>query len=556
MSQDRTKLRWNGWGWAARKDDIAHREEVWEWLAAELGMPALLATPPRPLEELTPPDSKLPLQDRVELSGIVGSNQLRDSTFERAFHALGRSYHDLLRLRAGDLSNAPDAVIYPRGTDEVVAVLALASRSHIAVVPYGGGTSVVGGVSGVRGDFAAVIALDLSEMNRVIDIDPVSSTATVEAGIYGPALENALKAKGFTLGHTPQSFEFSTLGGWIAHRGSGQSSNRYGRAEDWLVAAKLATPRGLIETGAYPASAAGPQLKDLIVGSEGAFGVVTEATVRVHRLPDGCEYRGYLFRDFQSGAAAIRAAMQDGCGCTMLRLSDVEETHFLRAYGSLGKVKGALSKLGGQYLKLRGFADKPCLLIAGYEGDAETTSAMRKRFGNVASRFGALAAGRRVGENWHQSRFQTPYLRDPMLDRGVGVDTLETATTWSHLDGLYTATRAAIENAIRETVPRDGAHGVVMCHISHSYPVGASLYFTYVFPRAIAGDVEQWKKIKIAATEAILANGGTLSHHHGVGQDHLPWMAREKSELGLDVLRAVKTALDPEGIMNPGKLIP
>lgn len=556
MSQDRTKLRWNGWGWAARKDDIAQREEVWDWLASELGMPALLATPARPLEELTPPNSKLSLQDRVELSGIVGSNQLRDSTFERAFHALGRSYHDLLRLRAGDLSDAPDAVIYPRGTDEVVAVLAFASRKRIAVVPYGGGTSVVGGVTAVRGDCGSVIALDLSEMDRVIEIDPVSGTATVEAGIYGPALENALKAKGLTLGHTPQSFEFSTLGGWIAHRGAGQGSNRYGRAEEWLVAAKLATPRGLIETGIHPASAAGPQLKDLIVGSEGVFGVVTEATVRVHRLPDVCVYRGYLFRDFQSGAAAIRAAKQNGCKCTMLRLSDVEETAFLRAYGSLGKVKGALSRLGGQYLKLRGFAEKPCLLIAGYEGDAETTSTMRKHFGAIASRCGVLAVGRKAGESWLQSRFQTPYLRDPMLDRGVGVDTIETATTWSRLDALYTATRAALDNAVRETAPREGAHGVVMCHLSHSYPVGASLYFTYIFPRAIDDDVAQWKKIKSAATEAILANGGTLSHHHGVGQDHLPWMAREKSELGLEVLRAVKTALDPEGIMNPGKLIP
>lgn len=556
MGQDRTKLRWNGWGWAARKDDVAQRDEVWTWLASELGMPALLATPARALEDLTLPDSKLSLQDRVELSGIVGSNQLRDNAFERAFHALGRGYHDLLRLRAGDLSNAPDAIIYPRGTDEVVAALALASRKRIAVVPYGGGTSVVGGVASLRGDCGTVIALDLSEMDRVIEIDPISCTATVEAGIYGPALENALKAKGFTLGHTPQSFEFSTLGGWIAHRGAGQGSNRYGRAEDWLVAAKFATPRGLIETGTYPASAAGPQLKDLIVGSEGTFGIVTEATVRVHRLPDLCEYRGYLFRDFQSGAAAIRAAMQDGCTCAMLRLSDAEETRFLRAYGRLGKAKGALALLGGQYLKFRRFRDKPCLLIAGYEGGVEATSAMRKRFGVIAGRFGVLAVGRKVGEQWRQSRFQTPYLRDPMLDRGVGVDTLETATTWSRLDGLYTATRTALEDSIRETAPREGAHGVVMCHISHAYPDGASLYFTYIFPRAIAGDIEQWEKIKSAATEAILANGGTLSHHHGVGLDHLPWMAREKSELGLDVLRAVKTALDPEGIMNPGKLIP
>ncbi len=556
MSQDRTKLRWNGWGWVAHKDDVAQREDVWSWLATEMGMPALLATPARPLEGLTLPDSKLSLQNRVELSGIVGAAQVRDSAFERAFHALGRSYHDLLRLRAGDLSTAPDAVVYPRGTDEVVAVLALAARHQIAVVPYGGGTSVVGGVTGRRADFPTVIALDLSEMDRVIDVDPVSCTAVVETGIYGPALENALKAKGFTLGHTPQSFEFSTVGGWIAHHGAGQGSTLYGRAQDWLVSAKLATPRGMMETGTFPASAAGPRLNDLIVGSEGVFGVITEATLRVHRLPEVCAYQGYLFRDFQSGAAAIRAATQDGCERVMLRLSDAEETQFLQAYASLGKVKGALSRLGGLYLGLRGFADRPCLLIAGFEGSAEATSKARRRFDALAGHYGALALGGKVGERWRQSRYQAPYLRDPMLDRGVGVDTIETAAGWSKLDALYAATRAALENTIRETVPRDGAHGIVMCHISHSYQDGASLYFTYVFPRAIAGDIEQWKKIKAAATEAIIANGGTLSHHHGIGEDHLPWMVREKGSLGLDVLRAVKTALDPDGIMNPGKLIP
>ena len=274
MSQDRSKLRWNGWGWAAHKDGIAGREEVWRWLAAELGMPALLATPPRPLEELTLPAGRLSPPDRGELESIVGADQLRDSAFERAFHCFGRSYPDLLRLRAGELASAPDAVVYPRSTEEVLAVLALAHKRHIAVLPYGGGSGAVGWSNAMRGDYEAAIALDLTAMDRVIAIDPVAGTATVEAGIYGPALETALKAKGLTLGHLPQSFEFSTLGGWIAQRGAGQASSRYGRAGDWLLAVKLATPLGLLETGHVPASA-GPQLKDLVCGSEGAFGVVT-----------------------------------------------------------------------------------------------------------------------------------------------------------------------------------------------------------------------------------------------------------------------------------------
>jgi alkyldihydroxyacetonephosphate synthase len=324
MTIERDTLRWNGWGWTAQRDALAARDEVWTWLAGELGMPSLLATPARSLEEATLAPPRLTSDARAHFVAILGVDRVRDDAFERAFHARGRSYHDLLRLRAGDLSVAPDAVLYPRGADEILAVLAFADEHGIAVVPYGGGTSVVGGVSADSGPFQAVVTLDLSGMDRVHEIDPLAGTATAEAGVYGVALEKALNAKGVTLGHFPQSFEFSTLGGWIAHRGAGQQSLRYGKAEDWLVSAKLATPRGLFESESFPASAAGPRLTDLIVGSEGCFGVITEATVRVRPLPKASVYRGYLFRDFASGTAAVRAAMQEEIPAAMLRLSDAE----------------------------------------------------------------------------------------------------------------------------------------------------------------------------------------------------------------------------------------
>ena len=556
MSIDRSRIRWNGWGWAAHKDELGGKEVLWSWLAAELGMPALLATPARPLEELVLPQSRLPLEQIAGLAAIVGADCVRDTPYERAFHALGRSYHDLLRLRAGELSTAPDAVVYPRGTGEVLAILAYATQKRIAVVPYGGGTSVVGGVNALRGAFDCVITLDLSLMDRVLDVDPVSGIALVEAGIYGPELERVLQAKGFTLGHYPQSFEFSTVGGWIAHSGSGQTSSRYGRANDWLAAVKLATPRGLLTTGDYPASAAGPDLKDMVVGSEGAFGVITEAAVRIRPLPDASVYRGFMFRDFESGEAAIRSAVKDGLPAAMLRLSDAEETRFLRAYSGLGRVRGMLHRARDAYLKLRGFASSPCVMIAAFEGDARSANMARKQFEAITSRFGALSLGSGIGQRWRQTRFQMPYLRDPLLDRGVGVETLETSASWTKLQVVYAQTRAALENAIRDTVPREGARGVVMCHISHAYGDGASLYFTCVFPRALESDIGQWQAIKRAATQAIVSNGGTVSHHHGVGQDHLPWIASEKGPLGLDVLRAIKTTLDPDGILNPGKLLP
>jgi alkyldihydroxyacetonephosphate synthase len=284
---DRMQIRWNGWGAAAHTDELATREDVWAWLAGELGMPTLLATPARTLEEITLAPPRLTAEQKQHFATTVGLENVHDDAYERAFHALGDSYHDLLRLRAGDLTSAPDAVLYPRGGDEVLALLSYASDNDLAVVPFGGGTSVVGGVSGAAQPFKATISLDLSGMNRMIDIDTHAGLATAETGIYGPALEKALGMNGVTLGHFPQSFEFSTLGGWIAHRGAGQSSHGYGRAEDWLVALKLATPRGLLTTQDFPPNAVGPDLKDIALGSEGVFGVITEATVRIQPCP-GC----------------------------------------------------------------------------------------------------------------------------------------------------------------------------------------------------------------------------------------------------------------------------
>ncbi len=556
MTIDRRTIRWNGWGWAAHQDALAGREEVWTWLADALGMPALLATPARPLESIALPPPKLRDDAAAKFAAIVGADRVRTDAHERAFHALGRSYHDLLRLRAGELSLSPDAVLYPHGADEVLRVLQAASELGIAVVPYGGGSSVVGGVTAARGGFGAVVTLDLSDMDRLIEIDPVSMTARFEAGIYGPALEKALAAKGFTLGHYPQSFEFSTLGGWIAHRGAGQGSGGYGRAETWLAAAKLATPRGILSVGGFPASSAGPQLLDLVLGSEGAFGVVVEATVRIRPAVKAEDYRGYLFRDFASGTAAIREAVQSGIAATMLRLSDAAETRFYRQFGSVGQKRGVKDRLTQLYLDAKGFDDKACAMIAGFEGRGEEVEAARHGFEEIAQKHRGLKLGWGQGRRWKDGRFHGPYLRDPMLDRGVGVDTLETATRWSNIDALCVAVRDALDKAMRENAPREGAHGVVQCHISHAYPDGASLYFTYIFPRALEREVEQWRAIKTAASEAVVAHGGTISHHHGVGEDHLPWIAAEKGALGIDVLRAVKMALDPNGVMNPGKLIP
>jgi alkyldihydroxyacetonephosphate synthase len=394
-------------------------------------------------------------------------------------------------------------------------------------------------------------------MDKLISVEPTDKTAIAEAGIYGPALEEALTKQGATLGHFPQSFEFSSLGGWIAHRGSGQLSNRYGSANNWLISAELATSRGRFSTEAFPASAAGPQLVDLIPGSEGQFGIITRASFRVRPIPQRRLYWSYLFPNFESGVNAIRTAAQEDVETAMLRLSDPAETKFYRDFTAIGKkgkpVRESMEKF---FLGRHGLLDTPSALVAAFEGDTDSVSATHRKFQAIAKRFGASSLGRERGESWYRNRFQGPYLRDPLLDHGVGVDTLETAVSWSRLAPLYTAIRKALEETIAANVPCVGARGIVMCHIGHSYSDGACLYFTYLFPRDLENEIPQWEKIKRSASEAIVANGGTISHHHGIGQDHLPWIRKEKGDLGIEVLRAIKRTLDPSGILNPGKLLP
>jgi alkyldihydroxyacetonephosphate synthase len=555
MPIKREDTRWNGWGWNAAHNPLEGREAAWAWIAEALHVPSLPATPAKALEDIKLPESRLTGAARAELVEGIGAGNVRDSHYERASHARGKSYADLVYLRRGDLSAAPDAVAYVRSADEVVNLLKWAEKHRVAVVPFAGGSSVVGGLTGTGPGFSAVIALDLTEMNRFVSIDETSLTATAEAGIYGVDLEAQLNAKGYKHGHHPQSFEFSTLGGWIAASGAGQQSNCYGRAGDWFAGADVATSKGVWTLPALPASAAGPDLRAIVTGSEGALGVITQATVRIHELPSATDYAAFLFADFASGANAIRQIIQAGIPVATLRLSDPDETFFFQAFAKAGEIPGFKDKLQQQYLKTMGMGERPCALILGVEGDRALVNYAGPAARRLIRANGGLSVGRGPAKRWQASRFHGPYSRDPMMDRAVGVDTLETATTWSNVDRLYTEVRGALSGAMQSTSPVKGGRGLVFTHISHSYTDGASLYFTYIFPRDLNDEIGQWKKIKGAASDAIVRAGGTISHHHGVGEDHLPWLTAEKGAQGMAVLKALKRELDPAGVLNPGKLV-
>lgn len=556
MTIDRITLRWNGWGPTDQKNPLPPGAPQWEWIRRTLNMSRLPETPPVPLAEIRLAPCRLDQAALAGLRGIVGSHQLRTDDHERAFHARGRSYQDLLYLRAGKLDLIPDAVAYPRSAGEVLAVVQLCADRDIALIPYGGGSSVVGGINAVaRSAGGAVVTLDMTDMTRVSQIDTISMTARAEAGIYGPALEQALQAHGVTLGHYPQSFEYSTLGGWIAARGAGQQSNRYGKAEEWLVSATLATPRGMWTTEDAPASAAGPDLNQLVAGSEGTLGVICEATVKVHEIPARKDYRGYLFKRFAAGIEAARRIHRAEIPVAMVRLSDAAETHFLQAF-SASRGAGALkAHLQRAYLRVRGFSTGACLMLVGHEGKEHTVTWAQAQVEAICRGLGALPLGTGPGERWYQTRFRTPYSRDPMLDRGIGVDTLETSTRWSRIATLHDKVVTAIQGAMAANMPEPDARGIVMAHVSHSYPDGASLYFTFVFPRQLDREIAQWQAIKRAASDAIATSGGTISHHHGVGTDHLAWLPEEKGEIGMTLLQAMKREMDPTGILNPGKLL-
>ncbi|WP_020664530.1 FAD-binding oxidoreductase [Amycolatopsis benzoatilytica] len=482
-------------------------------------------------------ESALTVPVRTEFEDLLGADQVLLDPAERLGRTGGLSYLDLLRARAGAAAPVPDAVLLPATPEQVQAVLELCVKHDIGVVPFGGGTSVVGGVAALRGDKSAVIVLDLVRLDELVSVDPVSRIAVLQAGVRGPEAERLLAAHGYTLGHVPQSFERATIGGFAATRSAGQASSGYGRFEDMVTGVRLATPKGEWRLGVAPASAAGPDLRQLAVGSEGALGVITEVALRVRPLPEERQYEGWIVDGWEAGAAAVRKLAQDHALADVTRLSDVDETDV--SFSLNASLKTAALR---GYLSLRGIRN-PCLLIVGWEGDV---ARRRRRTSAMLRRSGAVRIGKVLGESWRHGRFSGPRQRDALLDLGVCVETLETAAYWSNLDELHDAVRAALVASL--------GRAIVMCHVSHAYETGASLYFTVLTARDDRDPVAQWQRAKAAASEAITGLG-TISHHHAVGVDHAPYLQAEIGKLGVEVLRAAKSAVDPTGILNPGKLI-
>ena len=490
-----------------------------------------------PYDEVLVRPSALTDADRAALVAIVGAEHVSTADADRLPRAGGKSTLDLLRRKSRDEQDAPDAVVVPGSEDEVTALLTLCAERSIAVVPFGGGTSVVGGLDPVRGTFGTVISLDLRRFDELSSLDETNQEAVLGAGLSAPEAERLLAERGYELGHYPQSYRYATIGGFAATRSSGQNSAGYGRFDDLVRGLRVVTPVGVLDVGsAAPKTAAGPDLRQLFLGSEGVFGVITAVRVRVHPLPAAKAYEAWAFPDFATGAAALRAVEQAGTGPTVLRLSDETETSLNLA--TVDDAGDAAEAPGG------------CLAISVFEGTPELVAARHHATREVLLASGGTSLGDGPALRWSEHRFDGPYLRDPLLAEGALVETLETATSWSNLGAL----KQAVTDTIQAKFTEAGSVSLVLCHISHVYDTGASLYFTIIGAQR-GNAIAQWTQIKSAVNDVLVSHGGTITHHHAVGADHRNWMTSEIGPVGVEILRAVKATLDPAGILNPGKLI-
>lgn len=547
------QTRWWGWGDPSVRTPLEDRPELLRYLHDRLKLEGARGLPVPQLERMELPPIQLDDASRQALEKALDGAVLDQSHEGRVRHAAGKSYLDLVRLRKGRLEAAPDAVLHPTTATQIERVLAAAAERGIAVVPFGGGTSVVGGVHPGRAKQRAVVTLDLRALARLVEVNPRNLTAVAEAGILGPALEKELGRQGLSLGHFPQSFEFSTLGGWIAARSAGQCSTGYGRIDELVHHLDVVSPGRAITTAPLVPSATGPSLRELFVGSEGVLGVITRATVRVRPVPEARLLESAFFGSWSEGLEAARSLAQGGPKPTMIRLSDPQETEMLLAaapepHDMLGSLK---RKVGMWVLARRaGSASPGCVMIMDFEGPARAARTQRRKARAQLAKRALLVAGEGPAKSWFTERFRHPYLRDELMGRGVMVETLETATTWDRLEDLYQGVRGALSRPLEAA----GTPGLVLCHLSHAYAQGASLYFT-TMARALPGDeILQWQALKTAATDEIAKQRAALSHHHGIGTDHARWMAAQHGEAGVQVLAALKRELDPTGVLNPGKL--
>ncbi len=555
MEADIRHMKWWGWGHEDVTFDDSTKPELWPYLKRELGVDEIRWEKPVAFEDVTLPEQKNNEAFLAAIRAGLGDGQVVDDKKSRLVHAAGKSFRDLWLMRHGQVQFAPDCVVYP-DTEEDVALVVRAAHEHgVVLVPFGGGSNIAGCLVPSDRGGRMVVSLDMCRMHRVLEVDRYSLTARIQPGVYGQHLEDQLAEHGVTLGHFPDSFLHSTLGGWVATRSAGMQSDIYGKIEDMVISLRMVTPSGTIITRTVPKSSNGIDIKHLCIGSEGILGVITEVVVQVHHKPEKEDWYGWLFPDFKSGLDAIHECHRSDCMPTVTRLNDPKKTALSFAFkhpktGIKDKIAKAFKWYIGNVKKID--FNQCCLMVVKYEGTPQAFNRIKNRVTAIYKKHRGVCLGAEPGRSFAKVKFDFPHLRDYVMDRSIMADVSETATTWDNLRTLHESGLADVEQAIKDT----GVDAWVGCHLSHSYRTGASLYFTFGCLQREGREIEQYLYVKKAAEDAFMKNGGTLSHHHAVGTEHLPWVEEDLSPTGLKAVKALKAGLDPNDIMNPGKIIP
>jgi alkyldihydroxyacetonephosphate synthase len=550
-------MKWWGWGLEGVAFHFHDKPAFAPFVeyAVGLDLHAVAPVPVAAFEDIVVPASQADAAFVEQLAAIVGADYTTTDDESRVVHTFGKSIRDLIRVRASDFARTPDVVVYPANEAEVQGVVDAAVAADAVIIPFGGGSNIVGSLEPLARETRTVISLDLGRLDQVIEIDEDSGLARIEAGAQGPDIEAQLNPKGWTMGHFPDSFTHSTVGGWVATRSSGMQSDKYGDIADIAKGLRVVRPDGVLAIRAIPSASTGPSVREMIIGSEGRLGVITEVTVQVHRIPAKRDIYAYFFPNLETGLKAMQEIAASDAAPSITRISDSRETGFSLATSkeSKGFAKFQTEKLLPFILRRKGWSnlDDMCLSFIGYEGSESHAKRQRSLVEAIIKKHnGFVGAGTGPGVLYDQKKFDTPYLRDFLLDRGAAADVSETAAPWSKLLDVYTKTIEAANKAYDSI----GVKGWIMAHMSHSYHSGACLYFTFAF---VHGDepLAQYDVVKSAIQQSFIDTGATVSHHHGVGLEHAPWLEQDISTSGLAVMQGLFDSADPKGNFNPGKVI-
>ncbi len=556
-------MKWWGWGAVDKSPDVSNMPNFLPYVRQLLGCNTEHRIPPIAFDDiqLNPITDNKSFLDH--LTSHLDTDQLQQDNYSRLLHAYGKSYRDLARIRKGDVPRAPDLVVYPNDHQDVCLLMDAAIKHNVCLIAFGGGSNIVGALEAPAHEKRMVVSVDMSRMNKVLALDVASQTATIQAGAFGPEIESQLNQQGFSLGHFPDSFEFSTLGGWLATRSVGMQSDQYGTIADMTLALTCVTPAGSIHLNPYPHSSTGPNLNEIILGSEGRFGIITEAVMKVHPLPVVHHFSAVIFPSFSAGINAIKECSDHQDLPNMMRLLDPDETqlsfHFKPQKSWLeSRIESIIKKAIGTFKHID--FDHCCVAILAFSGTPAAIKKQKRTVLRRCKRHGAVHLGQKPGQQWYERKYDYPYLRDLIMDFGCVVDVAETSIVWNNMQPFYQAIKAAGYEAMSQCIPQETLAalkkpGYLGCHLSHHYQNGTCLYYTFAFVPEAGKNIEQYNRVKGAITDAIVSHQGSLSHHHSIGYEHAKWLPDVLGESGLDMLNKIKASLDPGANLNPKDMV-